>query len=526
MHKPVLTASEAVGLIRSGSTVALVGSGGGILEPSSLYRALGERFVATGSPRDLTLVHANGIGDTQGSGTGYLAHKGLVKRAIGGHWGMAQAMADLALNNEIEAYNLPQGVLSLLFREIAGGRPGLITHVGLGTFVDPRLQGGKINSITTEDLVEVITIDGEEKLFYRSFPVNVALIRGSTADEYGNVTMELEASYVDTLAMAQAAHNSGGIVVVQVKRLAAGGSLDPRLVRVPGILVDAIVVDTAQKQTCVSEYDPTLSGEIKAVTGSLSPLPLDLRKVVARRAALELIPGAVVNLGYGISDGVAAVSAEEGIFDSVAFVVEQGAVGGIPAGGVIFGAVKNPYAIMDAPYQFDFFDGGGIDMAFLGLAQVDLQGNINVSRFGTRLAGCGGFIDISQNAKQVVFCGLFTAGSSEIQLCPVGLKILKDGKVEKFVREVDQITFSGRYARARGQKVLYITERAVFELGEAGPILIEIAPGVDLEEHIFAKMKFRPEVSRELRVMDARIFRDEPMGFGADIAVCSRGGGK
>ena len=524
MATPVLSADEAAALIQDGDTLAIEGSGGGLVEPDALIAALARRYRRTGRPRGLTLLHSTGMGDRESRGLSELALDGLCRRVIGGHWGMGAQMARLAADNRIEAYNLPQGVLNQLYREIAAGRPGVITHVGLGTFVDPRLEGGRLNSVTTEDLVEVVELGGREWLFYKSLPIDVAFIRGTTADEDGNISMEQEVATLCMLEAAQATHNCGGIVIAQVKRLAVGGSLPARWVQVPGPLVDVIVVHESQWQTYEAEYNPAFCGEIRVPLQRMKPLPLDMRKVVARRAAMELLPGAVVNLGFGMPDGVAVVAAEEGVSRMFTLTIEQGAVGGIPAGGLIFGASANPGAVVDAPDQFDFYDGGGLDLTCLGMAQADGNGDVNVSKYGSTITGTGGFVDISQNAKKVVYCATFTAGGLEVEIRDGAVHVVREGRHRKFVRRVDQVTFSGEYARRRGQRVLYVTERAVFELLPEGVVLTEIAPGVDLRRNVLDNMEFEPVVSRDLRVMDRRLFDPAPMGLAADLAGRGNGG--
>jgi propionate CoA-transferase len=479
---------------------------------------LERRFVETGSPRNLTLLFAAGQGDSADRGLNHLGHDGLLKRVVGGHWGLIPKVAKLALANRIEGYNLPQGVISQLYRAIAGKKPGVITKVGLSTFVDPRREGGKINAISTDDLVEVITLAGEEWLFYKAFPVNVAFCRGTTADANGNVTMEKEALTLDNLAMAMAAKNSGGLVIVQVERIAEAGSLNAKQVKIPGILVDCVVVAQPQFhwQTYGTEYSPSYSAEIRVPLGSLTPLPLDERKVIARRAVFELPAGGVVNLGIGMPEGLASVANEEQILKYVTLTTEPGGIGGVPQAGLNFGAGVNADAIIDQNQQFDFYDGGGLDMACLGLAECDQEGNLNVSRFGPKLAGAGGFINITQNARKIVFAGTFTAGGLQVAVEDGVLRIVKEGRARKFVKRVGQVTFSGAYAKQVGQPVLYVTERCVFRLTDRGLELTEVARGVDIERDILAHMDFTPVVER-VQQMDPRIFRPDQMGLERDF---------
>lgn len=510
----VITSEAAARVVMDGDTVATAGFVG-IGFPEEVAIALENRFVETGSPRDLTLVYAAGQGDGKAKGLNHFTREGMVKRVIGGHWGLAPSLGKLASENKIEAYCFPQGAISLLFREIAGHRPGLLTTVGKNTFVDPRMDGGKINDVTKEDLIEVVELAGTEYLFYKSFPIDVALLRGTTADEEGNVTMEKEAMTLESLSIAQAVKNSGGIVIVQVERVTVERILSPREVKIPSVLVDGVVVAEPEnhQQTFGVDYNPAYTGEVKISAENIPPIPLDARKVIARRSAMFLKMNSVVNLGIGMPEGVASVASEEDILDLITLTVEAGGVGGIPAGGLSFGSVANAQAIIDQPYMFDFYNGGGLDQAFLGMAEVDAEGNVNVSKFGTKFAGAGGFIDISQNARSVYFLGTLTS-KAEVEIGGGELKVVSEGEHKKFTERVSHVTYSGEYARERDQTVYYITERCVFELTGEGLKLIEIAPGVDLEKDILDQMEFRPIVPDEVTTMDATIFRDEPMGLG------------
>jgi propionate CoA-transferase len=513
----IATAKEAIGIIQDGDVMAAAGFVGNGT-PEELIIALEKRFLENGDPKNITLLFSSGLGDAKDRGLNRLAHKGLFKRVIAGHYGLMPKIGQLALDNEFEAYNLPQGILTNLYRAVAGNKPGVFSKVGLGTFVDPRIEGGKINAKATEDLVEAVRLDGEEWLFIKSFPIDIALIRGTTADTTGNITMEKEILSLDTLSMATAVKSSGGHVIAQVERIAGRGTLHPKHVKVPGILVDYVVVARPENhmQTYATPYSPAYAGEVKVPLKSIKSIPLDERKIIARRASFELRPYDVINLGIGVPEGVSSVANEEKILSYLTMTVEPGIVGGVPAGGLDFGASTNPEAIIDMPDQFNFYDGGGLDMTCLGMAQCDQHGNVNSSKFGPRLAGCGGFINISQNAKTVLFVGAFSAGGLDIEVKNEKLKINKEGRVKKFVKDVEQITFSGRIGSQSGQTVLYITERCVFRLKNEKLELIEVAPGIDIEKEILPNMEFEPVINT-VAPMDQRIFQSRQMGIRTEI---------
>ena len=509
--KKVISADDAVALVRDGDIVASSGYGGNG-NPEALFAAIERRFLVGNGPRGLTLVWAGGQGDGKEKGLNRLGHEGLLKRTIGGHYGLMPRIEALAVGNKIAAYNFPEGVITHLYRDIAAGKPGTTTRVGIGTFVDPRLEGAKINVTAIEDLVEVIRLDGDDFLFFKSFPIHVALIRGTTADPDGNITMERETLRLETLAIALAAHNSGGVVLCQVERIAQSGSLDARSIRVPGILVDAVVMAPPDEhmQNYGTHYNPALSGELRVPIEQIKKLPLDTTKVIARRAAIELLPNCVVNLGIGLPDAISAVAAEERIEDLITLTVDPGVIGGVPLGGLDFGAVVNFSAAIDHPYQFDFIDGGGVDIACLGYAECDGRGNVNASRFGDRVPGCGGFINISQNSGKVIFVGTFTSGGLDAAVTDGAIEIKKEGKHRKFVDKVSQITFSGAEAAKRGQEVVYVTERCVFQLRPDGLELTEVAPGIDVKKNILDILPFKP-IMKNVREMERAIFGVPPL---------------
>jgi propionate CoA-transferase len=515
----IISASDAAKLVESGHHVLISGSGGGHAVPEAPLAEIETRFLREGLPRDLTVIHIVGIGDRFSKGAGHFAHEGLIKRSITSALVDSPGLIPLARENRIESYTLPQGVLSQIMREIAGGRPGLITKTGLHTFVDPRQRGGRQSEKAEEDLVELMTIDGEEWLRFKPLRFDIAFLRGTTADEDGNVTMEQEAILGEMISMAQATRRTGGIVVVQVKRLARAGTLPAKHVKIPGILVDYVVVDPHQRQTYATDYDPLYAGEYRVATTTVEPIPFGPRKIVARRAAMELTPGAICNLGAGISTGISAIAAEEGIIDRITLTNEQGFIGGAPATGPDSGAAQNYHAAVDQPYQFDFYDGGGLDIAFLSFGEIDSAGNVNVSRFADKIIGIGGFVNISQNAKHVVFSGTFTAGGLELAAADGALRIVREGRHPRFIENVEQICYCARFAREQGRTALYVTERAVLRACDGPLEVIEIAPGIDLATDVLARMNFRPRISPQLKRMDRRLFSPELMCLSAEFDV-------
>jgi propionate CoA-transferase len=518
----VLSAAEAAALIPNGATIT-VSSSSGLGCPDAVLQAIGERFAATGAPRALTMVHPIAAGDVYGiAGIDHLAELGLLQRVIAGSYpsGPSSVPAPkiwrMIDEGAVEAYNLPSGILFHMHREAAAGRPGVLTTVGLDTVIDPRHEGGRMNAATTEDIVRVVQFDGREWLYFPAIPVDVAIIRGTTADEQGNVTMEHEGAYLGALDQALAAHNNGGIVIAQVKRLAAAGSLAPQDVRVPGVLVDDVVVAPDQMQTTETAYDPAISGELRVPLSSFAPVPWGPDKIIARRAALELRDGEVVNLGFGLSALVPRILLEEGLPDAVTWVIEQGAVGGVPLLGFQFGCATNAQAIVASPDQFTYFQGGGFDRALLSFLQVDAAGSVNVSRLAGRphvTAGIGGFIDITARARHLVFSGYYTAGGLKLALQDGTVRIEREGNVHKLVPRVEHVTFSGRRACAQGQNVTYVTERCVLRLEPEGLTVVEVAPGIDLERDVLGQAEIPLRVSPDVRPMDSRLFVDEPMGL-------------
>lgn len=506
----IISPQEAANLIKDGDTI-FTASFGMNAYPEEFVINLENRFKETGNPKNLTVYNAAAGGNFGDKGIAHFANEGLLKRVVSGHFGAAgPSLQKLIMENKVEAYNLPQGVIAQMPRYIAGKKPALITKVGLGTFIDPRLEGGKSNEVTKEDIVDLITIYGEEYMLYKLPKVDVAVIRGTYADERGNISLAEESILTDPISVATAAKTCGGIVIAEVKAIAMSGSLKPKDVKVPGIMVDYVIVAKPEnhRQTSGSVYNPAFSGDLKVPMHSVKSMPLSERKIIARRAAMELVPNAIVNVGVGIPDGVPTVANEEKVSQELNISTEAGVLGGVPGQGLDFGSSYNPEAIIEHPQQFDFYDGGGIDVTFLGLGESDFSGNVNVSKLGGKPVGVGGFVNITQNAKKVVFCGAFTAGGLKEEIRDGKLVILQEGKSKKFKNTITQVSFSGNYASKNNQPVLYVTERAVFQLADGKLRLIEIAPGMDLEKDILAQMEFTPEIAEDLKTMDVNMFQE------------------
>ncbi|MGA2962196.1 MAG: CoA-transferase [Candidatus Korobacteraceae bacterium] len=504
-------AAEAAAMVKDGNTVATVGMTL-VSAAESILKALEASFLASGTPRDLTYVHSAGQSNRD-RGNQHLCHEGMVKRVIGGHWGLAPRWMELIGSNKVEAYNLPQGQIAQLYRSMACGLPGKMSKVGLGTYIDPRVEGGKMNARTCPlpDIIEVMEYGGEEYLFYKAIPLDIVIIRGTTADEMGNISCEEEAMKLEVMPAVLAAKRYGGKVLAQVKRVARTGTLHPKQVVVPGFFVDAIVVcdnpELDHRQTHSFVYDASLCGDLVMPVAAVEPLPLSIRKVIGRRAAMELTLGTAINMGTGIpNDVVGGVLAEEGLSEDVLVTVESGVYGGIPEGGIDFGVAHNTYALIEHDVQMDFYNGMGIPFTFMGAGEMDEVGHVNATKFGDRSPGCGGFIDITQNAGHVVFCSTFTARGLEVEFVGGKLRIIKEGTQKKLVKKVTQISFNGEIARRKGQKVHFVTERAVFELRPQGPVLIEIAPGVDLKRDILQQMEFTPIIAPDLKITDASLY--------------------
>lgn len=513
-----LKAEQAIDLIKDGSTISTIGM---TLACASeeILKAIEKSFLEYGHPKNLTLFHAAGQCDRK-RGIQHLAHEGLVTRIIGSHWGLSPKWMEMISLNKVEAFCFPQGQAAQLYRSMACGLPGKISKVGLGTFIDPRVEGGRMNERTRKlpNIVKIINIEGEEYLLYPSIPLDVVIIRGTTADEKGNITCEEEAMKIENLSAVLAAKRFGGQVIAQVKRVAIHGTLHPKDVIVPGVFVDAIVVcqnpDEDHRQTSSWSYDPSYSGDLRKPLEEFKPLPLSIRKIIGRRAMMELEKGSIINLGTGIpNDVVGPIVTEEGISDLITITVESGIYSGLPAGGIDFGIAANTDALIQHEAQFDFYNGAGVDFTFMGAGEMDECGNVNSTKFGDRAPGAGGFIDITQNAKNVIFCSSFTAQGLEVNFEREKVNIIQEGNVHKLVKKVQQISFNGEIARKKNQNVLFITERAVFKLEPIGPVLIEIAPGIDLKRDIINQMDFNPIIKQDLKISNPAIYKDGIFGL-------------
>ncbi|WEG13422.1 acyl CoA:acetate/3-ketoacid CoA transferase [Pullulanibacillus sp. KACC 23026] len=523
MKAHFIKADHVTDFIKDGSTVATVGMTL-VGASEAILKEIEESFLNTGHPRNLTLVHSAGQSDRK-DGIQHFAHEGLVTRIIGSHWGLQPRWMDMIANNKVEAFCLPQGQIAQLYRSMACGLPGKMSKAGLGTFVDPRIEGGKMNerSKELEDLSEIIHYDEEEYMFYKKIPLDVCIIRGTTADEMGNISMEEEAMKLEVLPAVLATKRFGGKVIVQVKRVAETGALHPKNIVVPGVFVDAIVVcenpEEDHRQTSSWYYDPSYSGDLRVPQDSIPPLSLTIRKFIGRRAMLEIKKGDVINLGTGIpNDVIGKIANEEGVSNDFMITVESGIYGGVQAGGIDFGIGQNAYAMLSHVDQMDYYNGAGVDVTFMGAGELDGEGNVNATKMGPLCTGAGGFIDITQNAKKVVFCATFNTGGAKIGFENSQVKIEEDGSIKKMVLKVSQISFNGQLAREKGQEVLFVTERAVFKLVKEGVMLIEIAPGVDLQKDVLDQMDFQPIISSELKVMDNRLFEDGVFGINEIMA--------
>lgn len=519
MRKPqFLSAEEAVELIQDSSTLCTIGMTM-VSASESVLKAIEKKFLETGKPNNLTLFHTCGQSDRK-SGIAHLAHETLLTKIIGGHWGLCPPLMKMISENQVDAYNLPQGQMANMFHSMALREPGKLSKVGLGTFVDPRIEGGKMNARTKEkeDVVAIVTIDGEEYMQYKEVPIDTIVIRGTSADEAGNISTEEEAMVLEVLPAVMATKRFGGKVIAQVKEVVKKGSIDPKRVTVPGVLVDAVVVcDNPfedHRQTSSWYYDPSYSGQALAPEQATSLAPLNVRKVIGRRALMQLTPDSMINVGTGIpNDVIGPILAEEQVQDDITITVESGIYGGVPAGGIDFGIARNAQALIPHDRQFEYYTGTGIDYTFMGAGEMDALGNVNATKMGPVASGAGGFIDITTTAKNVIFCSTFTGGGIEVEFDETGLRVVKEGRFKKLVKEVQQISYNGKLAMQRGQNMYYVTERAVFQLTEDGPMLIEIAKGIDLEKDILANMEFTPLIAKDLKEIPVDIYLDKPYGL-------------
>lgn len=514
MKVKFITANQAAEMLEDGKTVATIGMTL-VSASEAILKAIEKRFLETGKPRGLTLVHSCGQSDRK-DGIQHLAHEGLVTRIIGSHWGLQPRWMEMISENRVDAYCLPQGQIAQLYRSMACGLPGKLSKIGIGTFVDPRVESGKMNERTKPlpDLVDVCSIKGEEYLLYNEIPIDYCIIRGTTCDDQGNLTTEEEAMKLEVLPAVLATKRYGGKVIAQVKNVAQVGTLNPKEVTVPGVFIDAVVVCedplTDHRQTSSWYYDPAYCGKLRIPTTRFKPISFSVRKFIARRGVMEIKRGDVINLGTGIpNDTIGSICYEENMQDDLMITVESGIYGGIQAGGVDFGIGENLTAMITHHEQMDYYNGAGVDITFMGAGELDEQGNVNATKMGSRCTGCGGFIDITQNAKKVVFLFTFTAGGAKYAFENNKIHIEQEGGIRKLVKKVAQISFNGKVAREHGQEVVYVTERCVFRLVKEGVMLTEIAPGIDLQRDILNQMDFVPLISERLKLMDSSIFKQD-----------------
>lgn len=514
----VITPEEAAEMIQDQMTICPVGMTL-VSASEAILKAVEKRFLETGHPRNLTYVHSCGQCDRV-RGNAHLAHEHLVRRVIGSHWGLSPQWMEMISGEKVEAYCVPQGQMTHLYRAMACGKTGELSHIGLGTFIDPRVEGGKMNERTRklEDISQIVTINEKEYIFYKEIPLDLVIVRGTSCDEMGNLTCEEEAMKLELLPAVMAAKRYGGKVIAQVKNLVQTGTLHPKQVVVPGVFVDAVVKcpdpEADHRQTSSWYFHPGYCGDIREPVGALEPLPDGIRKMIGRRGVMETYPGCIINMGTGIpNDVVGAIIEEEGLGEEVMSTVESGIYGGVQAGGVDFGIGKNLYAMIEHDRQFDYYNGAGVDITFMGAGEMDQEGNVNATKMGSRCTGAGGFVDITTNAKHVIFLSTFTASGLKVDYEGEKLNIREEGKIKKLVKHVSQISYNGKIARENGQKMHYITERAVFELRKEGPVLTEIAEGVDLQRDILDLMEFKPVISPELKKMPTMLFKSGKCGI-------------
>ena len=507
MAVPVISAREAAEMITDGATITICGCNMYLI-PEAILQEIENRYLETGHPRDLVDFHTVGLGRLPDRGLNHLAHEGLLRKTVGSSWD-APKITEMIEKELIEAHQLPMGVTYHLLRALANGEKGYMTKVGLGAFPDPRVEGTALNRRTANDMVELVRLFGEEYLYYKAIPIDFAILRGTTADTEGNISMEKEPLSLGVVAQALATKACGGKVIVQVERLVEGGSIPTRQVEIPGMLVDAVVIDPNQRQIIDrEEYDPSFSGELRMPVPRFPTVPHDQpERYILKRAAMELKGNKIVNLGAGMPRDIPRIVFEEGKYGDYVFTVEHGALGGINPGGVLFSLQHNPRMLLDSPSLFGLYDAGFLDISFLGFAQIDKEGNLNVSKFSGKVTGCGGFVDIVHKTRKIVFCGTFTAGGLKVEIEEGKVAIRQEGKVKKFINRVEQKTFSGKNALEKGQDIYYITERCVFRLTSQGLVLTEVAPGISVERDILPHMEFKPLIADDLKIIDPSVYR-------------------